>query len=362
MKFTGLHPHLLMITVKQHGASDTARYLFTLFVLLLTLVIGVFELVQLIVVCWSVDRLVKTVPNVMLTVVMLQYLFGQYVVWSRHPEITELFNDWSRVELQSQYFNLAANNRFLKLAYNNIFLYPIVVMPTIMAWIIIEPDRSFFFTYYSVVRENVDLFTIAALVSTALLFSIMIGSLTTFIAVIAFHHAALIVSSLAEEWNAQLENQEYMQVIWQKYERILHLVDRTNKLFGTVLLTQCFHLVLAACLSIFYVMEQFQKSGAVFSLTSFALGNISLLIIFNWILSQLYFSTNKLKKLAADVSSRKWHQLGEAERHLLVILRTRLNRDDMAVRPMNLFHVNPTNLLSILGMVLNYIVVLAQSR
>ena len=79
-------------------------------------------------------------------------------------------------------------------------------------------------------------------------------------------------------------------------------------------------------------------------------------------LSQLYFSTKKMKKVLCDVQSQEWFHLDEAKRELLVSFQRRTNKNLMSVRPLNLFTVNPTNFLSIVGVILNYVVVLVQSR
>ena len=78
-------------------------------------------------------------------------------------------------------------------------------------------------------------------------------------------------------------------------------------------------------------------------------------------MSQLYFSCNQLQKSIADVLSEKWYLLHGNDRHLLVSFSARLDKGDMAVRPMNLFTIRPANLLGVTSVILNYVIVLIQS-
>ena len=82
----------------------------------------------------------------------------------------------------------------------------------------------------------------------------------------------------------------------------------------------------------------------------------------NSILSKLYSSTDSLYKSVADLLSEKWYLMQDQDRHLLVSFLARLDKGDMVVRPSNLYVVNPANLLGIFPIVINYIIVLAQSQ
>ena len=72
-------------------------------------------------------------------------------------------------------------------------------------------------------------------------------------------------------------------------------------------------------------------------------------------------SEDKLQKSIADHLSLKWYDLIENDRQLLVTFLTRLGKDDICVRPMKLYSINPSNLLSILTLIINYYIVLAQA-
>ena len=196
-----------------------------------------------------------------------------------------------------------------------------------------------------------------------LIFSSILLICSTFLPIIFFNHVALIVGSLPEEWDARFRNEEYLRVIWRKYEKIVDLVDRGNECFGAILIIQHLVFVSYICLSVFYSMQQVGNSTMIFCLCFFgSIGCGISLCGYNWMLSQLYFSTKKLQKSIADALTRDWYKLGETGRHLHGSFLARLDKGGPAVCPLNLFIVCPSNLLSMLGVIMNYLVVLVQSR
>ena len=100
MKYSGIHPNLLLISVKKRSTSDIFRWLFTLIILMLALVLGVFQSIQLTIKSWSVQNMVDVVPNVLLVLPLLFSLISQYHFWSRHHQIKQFLEDWKIIERQ----------------------------------------------------------------------------------------------------------------------------------------------------------------------------------------------------------------------------------------------------------------------
>jgi len=363
LKYTGLHPNLLLITVDQHRWSATVRFLFTIFILLLILGYGVYQVVQLVIMSWKVEKMVETVPNVMFTISLLYVVAYQFLVWMKRKKIVELFKDWKQIELQSKCSHVTETKKLINLFYKSVLCSAICNFPMFFALNLMEPERTFFLSHYWVVREMFGLYAICTVNTFIVAFYGMLLLCSFFLPMIFFYHVTLIVGSLTEEWDAQFRNEEYLRVIWRKYEKIVDLVDRGNECFGAILIIQHLVLVSCICLSIFYSLQQFGNSSIIFYI--WFPGSIIYLISlygYNWLLSQLYFSTINLKKSVADALTRDWYRLGETGRHLHGSFLARLDKGDLAVCPMNLFIVRPSNLLSMLGVIMNYLVVLAQSR
>jgi len=363
LKYTGLHPNLLLITVDQHRWSATVRFLFTIFILLLILGYGVYQVVQLVIMSWKVEKMVETVPNVMFTISLLYVVAYQFLVWMKRKKIVELFKDWKQIELQSKCSHVTETKKLINLFYKSVFCSTICYVPMIFAWNLMEPERTFFLSHYWVVREMFGLYAICTVNTFIVIFSSISLICSIFLPMIFFYHVALIVGSLTEEWDARLRNEEYLRVIWRKYEKIVDLVDRGNECFGAILIIQHLVFVSYICLSVFYSMQQVGNSTMIFCLCFFgSIGCGISLCGYNWMLSQLYFSTKKLQKSIADALTRDWYKLGETGRHLHGSFLARLDKGGPAVCPLNLFIVCPSNLLSMLGVIMNYLVVLVQSR
>ena len=116
-------------------------------------------------------------------------------------------------------------------------------------------------------------------------------------------------------------------------------------------------------MTIFVALEEFQKSSSVFLISLILLIiEIFYIVRLNQFLSRLYFSKDELQKSIADHLSLKWYEVDENDRQLLITFRSRLEKDEMCVRPMKLYSVNPSNLLGISATIINYFIVLAQAN
>ena len=363
LKYTGLHPDLLMISIQQNRMSQYARYLFTLILQLLLNALAVFEFVQLVVRIGNGHTMVEIVPDFIYTNYIILFIVWRYQKRKHHHAIVELFNDWKQVEKQSKSVNLTSIKKAVNGYYVLTFMFSSTILISVFTRNLLEPQRSFFMSHYSVVRETFGVVLLSVFQSVFAFYTIILLFIEHLFPLLFFYHSDCAVDYLVEEWDTQWRNIEYLRVIWEKYERILHLVDRANKLFGTVLIMTHLHFIFIFCLMIFSSIVQNQESTRI-RLTSLITTTVVVLglLTLNWMLSQLYFSTKKMKKVLCDVQSQEWFHLDEAKRELLVSFQRRTNKNLMSVRPLNLFTVNPTNFLSIVGVILNYVVVLAQSR
>ena len=362
VKYTGFHPDLLMISVEQSRPRGMVRYIYSLFALLLITAFCIYQWVELVIQCRRMVNLAEVVLNMTLAEGFLCVLAMEYQMWSHRSGILQLFHDWKQVEMQSPSINLAEIKRFFNgLKYFTV-LHTSIYFPMGFVWVFMDYQQSFFFTHYSVVRETFGLvFPCTVIVfifywvSLALIISILIPA-------IFFNHVTFVVENFAEEWDSKLRSAKYLRMIWQKYEKILHLVNRANTHFGTIILIIYFNFLFTICLMIFYAEEMYRNFDTVFVVIACSVVmELTFLFATNWIFSRILFSPNKLQKLVADELSQKWNQLDEAERHLFVSFLARLEKGDMAVCPMNLFTICPSNLLTILAVIINYFIVLAQS-
>ena len=295
LKYTGLHPNLLLMSRKQHLATNIAQGLLTWLILLLCLGDGVFQLIQLVIVSWNVDNIVEAVPNFTFSSIFLFTLLAQYQMWSRRGEIKQLFKDWKKVELQSRCCYLPRTKRIV-----NHYIFCMVSMPffsiiAVITYNLMEPEKSFFFSHYFIIRETFHPIFISASVGIIFSYLYLISLLTELIPTVFFYHIACTVTNLKEEWDAHFKDEQYIRVIWQRYERILHIVDRANELFGVVMAVRNLYYVFSLCLALYYTLVLFRDSTTIFVLSfAWLITFVGQLLWTNWLTSQLYFSCNRL--------------------------------------------------------------------
>ena len=267
LKYAGPHPDLLLMSRKQHHATDIARGLLTWLILLLCLGSGVFQLIQLVIESWKVDKIVKAVPNFLCTKNFLFTLVAQYQMWSGRREIKHLFKDWKQVELQSRCCNL----HHMKTMVNGFCCYTIL-QPTICLLLgmtignLTEPAESFFFSHYFIIRETFHPIFISASTGIIYFYLYHIFHLTELITIVFFYHITCTVRNLKEEWDDHFKDEQYIRVVWQRYERILHFVNRANDLFGTIMAMRNFYHVFSLCLGLYHTLILFRESPTVFLL------------------------------------------------------------------------------------------------
>ena len=154
LQYTGLHPDLLLMSTKQHRATKIARGLLTWLILLLCLGSGVFNLIQLVIVSWNVDNIVEAVPNFTFSSIFPFTLLAQYQMWSRRREIKQLFKDWKKVELQSRCCYLPRTKRIVNHYIFCMVSWPFFSIIAVITWNLMEPEKSFFFSHYFIIRET----------------------------------------------------------------------------------------------------------------------------------------------------------------------------------------------------------------
>ena len=226
-----------------------------------------------------------------------------------------------------------------------------------------KPDESFFITHYFVNREMFAVVPVSAVTAVVVASNLVLIATNLTIPLVCFYVIACYVGNLGEEWETSSKNEQFLRVIWQHYERILHLVNRANELYGTVISGFNFLMILNGFMTIFYTLKEFQKSFTVFLFSLILLITENFYILrFNRFISRLYFSKDKLQKSIADHLSVNWYKLNENDRQLHVTFLARLGKDEMCVRPMKLYSINPSNLLSISALIINYFIVLTQAN
>ena len=162
--------------------------------------------------------------------------------------------------------------------------------------------------------------------------------------------------------NPQLGKARPLRRIQRRYQTVLHWVNRANQLFGTSILSFQLLSLFNQILLLYFAIKIYNNS-CIMSLICLCLGVMEVYrtVLINQLMSHLYLSRGKLQSAIAGLLSADWYRLPDEDRNLLVSFHARLDREDLAACPLNLFTVNPTNLLTMLSLVVTYMVVIFQT-
>ena len=101
-----------------------------------------------------------------------------------------------------------------------------------------------------------------------------------------FYHIACTATNLKEEWDAHFKGEQHIRGVCQRYERILHLVNRANELFGNIIGMRNFFYILYLCLSLYYTLVLFRDSSTLLFISTLGLIFLAYQILWtNWLMS-----------------------------------------------------------------------------
>ena len=160
----------------------------------------------------------------------------------------------------------------------------------------------------------------------------------------------------------QFRNERPYHRIWTRYEKVLKCVKRGNTIFQSSVLCLHFSYFTFTCLGIFYLLKLYKDSGLFLLFSFVAITSLMILrtIMTNSLMSHPYLCREQLKVTVADVMSYKWDSLSDEDRQYLAAFHERLGNENLAAMPFHLYTVCPSNLLSILSLIVTYVVVLLQ--
>ena len=159
--------------------------------------------------------------------------------------------------------------------------------------------------------------------------------------------------------HVKFRNVNTFQYVWKKYETVYDFVNRANQLISASILCIDISAFVLMSTGIFNVLQDVQiVEKLVFSVVR--LIEILQFILLNRLMSHPSLAQEELKTSLATLLSQKWQLLCEDDRNLLVAFHTRLDSVKLAASPFNLYQVKPSNILSMLSLIVTYVIVLIQ--
>ena len=362
LKYSGLvHDGLSTTPMVQSRLAYIARCVFSSLVVSLLCVMLVFMVVRMFFSGCNMATMMQIVPHIQAIVPFFVSVYCVFHLLSYRRQILLLFHDWNRVELPETGLPSYRIDKMTKIFYAANYVQNIMILIFIIIWNIQQPDNEIFFSQYPVFRDTLGVPLIA--VSSALV--LYIAQVFLFIgkavSVLFFYHAGLAVENLNDDWQLQLQDKRLIGSVWNKYQVILRLVDRANQLFGPIIVVYDFYTFVLICIDAYqlFLCLKYQRAWLLVLVIVFYCFWIGLT---TWLMSQVYRSCDKFKRSVTDLLSEKWYQLDQQDRDVLVMFVSRLDEQEMAVCPLNLYTVNQTNVFSAVSLIISYVIVLNQSQ
>ena len=372
LRNSGIH-HSFLPMNDHHRIRRIIRYTSTVSIVLLILTFNFFQLTQLIIQTANRKNIADISVNVVLTSVSLMGVLFSYQFYVRHDQLAKFFEDWKQFEIsipsncntgRREFFS-----RILVAVFTLIYVYPIFCFYDNLT----HPNKPIFFSYFEIFQEIFGLQFLALINAVSLLFIQIFYLLSESIPPLFFYQASFVIENLGKELQniclslrkqhlVHLRNENHYLLIWKKYESIQRLVNRANELFG---ITMVFNQFLFFCCTCICIYQAVTLSLEDLLLDPLFFADIFVSIVRNVVcyrlFSRLYLSWVELKRIVATLLSEEWYLLPQNHRDYLTTFLIRVNSEGLAANPLNLYTIDPTSLLRLLGMHVSYIILLLTS-
>ena len=371
IRFSGLHNGFFP-PVEEHRAFYITRCVSTVVIVFFLLSYGVYETVQLGFQFWDMSNILEfsvTVSGGVVSYVVVNFVIQFY---GNKKQYSEFFKEWKQVEMFVDY-RISTKKQLIKKGIS-IFIYGMILSGFFGTGFInsLYPDNSIFLSHWEILREKLGIHILIFIMSLWGYFSTFFMLFSESVPVLFFHEAGCMIEKLGRELeNISLSthrehsdlcvtNENPFLLIWKKYESIQRSVDRANKLFGFTMIINQFIFICLACLIIYVILADHNSDMHEMFFVQLTLV-VFRIVISNRLMSHLYLSGVELKKIAAGTLSEKWFLLSQEDRDIVACFLSRVD-GSLAACPLNLYTVDPTNILSLLTLHISYVIVLLQSH
>lgn len=313
------------------------------------------------------------------------YCVAQYQYWSDRNRFEQFFENWAKIEKRSSSYYNGVKPTMLYL------LYPVQVGSVMIAafyWNTQVSTESYMLSSVEFLRETFGTTLLALFTSFIYYFLIMVHASSQLIPSFFFSHAGNLVRALEQELllsyrslsiapdnffrdssspslinlNSRTDVTTGVCRIWERYENIFEHVNEANDLFGILIVTSDLTLFTYVCLLLYGIISFFNTHLTMCGvLTATVCLYVFQIIFSNQLVSHLHISSNKLQSSISRLMSKKWEVLLEDDRNLLNSFHSRLDRQDMIAKPLNLYTITHTNLVSMLALCVSYVIIFLQS-
>ena len=325
----------------------------------------------------------KYIPNLtwFCTHPLSVFIFVQFIV--KREQLWFFFEDWRCMENHNTIsshleFKNIANLKHLIVSLNWFMYLSITCVACCL--ILYRPEASYLLSHYEQLRDVLGLPFVIIFHSTSVMSTFISEPLSGAVPGFVFYHAGQILRSikcdiehtfiqLTDNSNIKMLSssarstfQIQMHAIFLRYEILSKLVKRANKLFGALMIFNHATLLFMIVVLLYSIFHQIQRSRIDALIFFSAIIPYSYLLLINHLLSaQLSSASSKLKFTLSSMMARNCLRLTKEDLSIASIFLSHLQEDKLAARPLNLYSINNSSILTLTSIIISYVMVLLQA-
>ena len=387
-----------------YSACSYIRYFSVTVSFCLLLPMTIFQFTQLLLAIKNGSSIHSIVTNLTwlapLPVTVFTFLKFVYNRW----EFLRFFQDWKKLEKEFQRMLLRSRKTNKDLSKSKIhstmyFAYSLMALISIVSvfiYILKNSHGSFLLSTYLVIRESIPLPLIMAYHVSVFIMIWILAVLTDVVPAFVYFHFSRYIACLeqnaieifspsaSKRWHlilpgtmnrpgetgditrSTLDLDGPVRLLWIRVEHLNGFVIRANSLFGALMVLgqgNSVFMMTVGLYAVLYALNHNLNRPVTFITNLLFLATVAFRFIScTLISSQLYQSVTKLRDFLTDKVGRNWVHIGENDRQLLCSFIERLQYDNIVACPLGLYNITPSTLLTVLGLVVSYVVVLLGAK
>lgn len=353
----------------------------------LLLLLTTFHFVQLVIELATMTTFKKLLPSIvwflLYPISLLNFCFYNL----KRQEFLSFFQQWSQLENK---FNLKISNsgffvnpirlsHFILMCYTFLTCICLVGLAQMM---INQPNSTIFLTQYLTATDNLTAVILSSAIHAAGIFLLgLTHSLCDLVPGMIFHCTGKVLRSLEQELKENFETSlmcpnslsstttkpsfptpfcNRLRKIWFKYELVNNLLERANQIFGTLIFVDHAIKFFISCALSFLLLHPPTAQDSNHDPATLA---IAFAFTFRFVTSillsaQLEISSNNLAASISMCLGNYNDRLSRRERKIVALYVNRLKKYQLAARPLDLYNINSSILLTIVGLGISYVIVL----
>lgn len=345
------------------------RYLWIALYLSLMVLVTVFFLYQLELEVVNTESTTQSIlPYLMWFCNYPLYLTSAFTFLTRRKELLILFRDW--MQMEQQLLHPPAVNNQQRKDYRRLYFcvyalyacHGISTLSGTASILITQPDAPFLLSHYRIIRETLTLPGTMVLQLITFVIGWIFVLLADLVPAWTFYHAGLALQSI--ENHIEVLRPSSIQRIRFHYEMVSRLVEKVNQIFGGLIVLDHMTLFSMICALLYNILKTFRDPNA--DTVRFSIGFVFFVLRLTvpiLMASHLHTSSFKLRAaLSAAITNEAIVMNSEESSHRSILLLNWMNQNPLAARPLNLYNIHPTILMTMTSLVISYVIVLLQSK